>query len=83
MPQNADNPPKTGEGGGGRCPLCGKPRAQEYRPFCSKRCADIDLGRWLKGRYVIAGDADADEDGDAGAAGGDGEAVPGSDTPRF
>ncbi len=46
------------------CPICGKPRVNEYRPFCSKRCADIDLGRWLKGAYVVAGEADADEDGD-------------------
>lgn len=37
------------------CPLCGKPRSDSYKPFCSKRCADIDLGRWLKGGYAIAG----------------------------
>lgn len=48
----------------GRCPICGKPRAPEYRPFCSKRCADVDLGRWLKGDYVVPGHPDADEDGD-------------------
>jgi endogenous inhibitor of DNA gyrase (YacG/DUF329 family) len=46
------------------CPVCGKPRVQDYRPFCSKRCADVDLGRWLKGTYVIPGEADADEDGE-------------------
>jgi len=39
----------------GPCPICGKPRAQRYRPFCSKRCADIDLGRWLGERYRIPG----------------------------
>lgn len=39
------------------CPICGKPVDPKYRPFCSKRCADIDLGRWLTGRYVIPGDA--------------------------
>ncbi|MEJ2123761.1 MAG: DNA gyrase inhibitor YacG [Alphaproteobacteria bacterium] len=49
----------------GQCPICGKPRVAEYRPFCSKRCADIDLNRWLKGSYVIPGSVDADEDGDA------------------
>jgi endogenous inhibitor of DNA gyrase (YacG/DUF329 family) len=49
----------------GRCPICGQPRVAEYRPFCSKRCADIDLSRWLKGSYVIQGSADSDEDGDA------------------
>lgn len=38
---------------GGRCPICTKPTDVDYRPFCSKRCADIDLGRWLGGAYVI------------------------------
>ena len=35
------------------CPLCGKPSEERFRPFCSKRCADLDLGRWLKGDYAI------------------------------
>ena len=35
------------------CPICGKPSSQEHYPFCSKRCADIDLNRWLSGAYVI------------------------------
>ncbi len=35
------------------CPICGKTSVLEYKPFCSKKCADIDLGRWLKGTYVI------------------------------
>lgn len=35
------------------CPICGKESAERYRPFCSRRCADIDLGRWLKGSYTI------------------------------
>jgi uncharacterized protein len=38
------------------CPICGKPRSEDYDPFCSKRCADVDLHRWLKGSYVIPGD---------------------------
>ena len=38
------------------CPICGKPRVETYAPFCSRRCADIDLGRWLKGSYVIPGE---------------------------
>jgi endogenous inhibitor of DNA gyrase (YacG/DUF329 family) len=38
-----------------KCPTCGKPRSEDYRPFCSKRCADIDLGRWLEGRYAVPG----------------------------
>jgi endogenous inhibitor of DNA gyrase (YacG/DUF329 family) len=41
--------------GARRCAICGKPQAAEFRPFCSKRCADIDLGRWLKGNYVVPG----------------------------
>lgn len=48
-----------------RCPVCGRPRAPRYRPFCSKHCADVDLGRWLSGAYVIAGEpADPDETGE-------------------
>ena len=35
------------------CPICGKPMVQEFRPFCSARCADVDLNRWLTDRYVI------------------------------
>ncbi len=35
------------------CPICGKPVKLETRPFCSKRCADIDLGRWLGEAYRI------------------------------
>jgi hypothetical protein len=35
------------------CPICGKPKDPAYKPFCSKRCADVDLSRWLKGSYAI------------------------------
>jgi len=35
------------------CPVCGKPANPRHQPFCSGRCADIDLGRWLKGNYRI------------------------------
>lgn len=38
------------------CPICGKPAVARFKPFCSSRCADIDLGRWLKGSYVIPGE---------------------------
>ena len=37
----------------GRCPQCGKERVEKYRPFCSKRCADIDLHRWFSGAYAV------------------------------
>lgn len=36
-----------------KCPVCGKYSTEKYTPFCSKKCADIDLGRWLKGTYVV------------------------------
>ena len=48
-----------------KCPICKKPATETYKPFCSKRCSDIDLGRWLKGSYAIPGDAklpDADDE---------------------
>ncbi|WP_373353911.1 DNA gyrase inhibitor YacG [Pseudoroseicyclus sp. CXY001] len=35
------------------CPTCGKPATPEHRPFCSARCKEVDLGRWLKGAYRI------------------------------
>jgi endogenous inhibitor of DNA gyrase (YacG/DUF329 family) len=37
------------------CPICGKPAVSEHLPFCSRRCANIDLNRWLSGAYAIAG----------------------------
>lgn len=36
------------------CPNCKKDAVQEYKPFCSKRCADVDLGKWLNGAYAVA-----------------------------
>ena len=43
------------------CAICGKPVDPVYKPFCSSRCANVDLHRWLKGSYVIAGEK-ADEE---------------------
>jgi endogenous inhibitor of DNA gyrase (YacG/DUF329 family) len=37
------------------CPICKKPSSAATRPFCSPRCADIDLGRWLTEQYVVPG----------------------------
>jgi uncharacterized protein len=52
--------------GRGSCSICGRPTVLAFRPFCSKRCSDVDLSRWLTGAYAIAGaGADADEDGEA------------------
>ncbi len=39
--------------GGGRCPACDAPAKHRFRPFCSQRCRDVDLGRWLRGAYRI------------------------------
>ena len=44
------------------CPICGKPSVPVYRPFCSKRCADIDLAHWLRGDYVVQGNTAADDE---------------------
>lgn len=44
-----------------RCPQCGKPRVQDFRPFCSARCRDLDLGKWLNGAYAIPA-VEADEE---------------------
>jgi endogenous inhibitor of DNA gyrase (YacG/DUF329 family) len=52
----------------GRCPICRAPTVFAYRPFCSRRCADVDLARWLGGAYAIPDAADADEDGDDAGA---------------
>jgi len=53
------------------CPVCGRPREADFKPFCSKRCADVDLGRWFNETYVVPeplgedsmdiGDNDSDE----------------------
>lgn len=45
------------------CPICNRPTKADYRPFCSKRCADVDLGKWLTGSYAIpANDPEDAED---------------------
>ncbi|MGH1419268.1 MAG: DNA gyrase inhibitor YacG [Hyphomicrobiaceae bacterium] len=49
----------------GSCPICQKPTELKWRPFCSNRCANIDLSRWLTGGYAIpVTDGDDDEDGE-------------------
>jgi endogenous inhibitor of DNA gyrase (YacG/DUF329 family) len=49
------------------CPICSKPTLKDYTPFCSRRCADVDLSRWLKGSYAIPGSGVGDEEGDGQA----------------
>jgi hypothetical protein len=46
-----------------KCPICGRPATAEHRPFCSRRCADLDLQRWLSGRYAIPASEDESEAG--------------------
>jgi uncharacterized protein len=45
-----------------RCPVCGKPADARFRPFCSARCRQVDLGRWLAGDYAIPGEPERPED---------------------
>jgi endogenous inhibitor of DNA gyrase (YacG/DUF329 family) len=47
---------------GPRCPICGKPTAEPTRPFCSSRCRDVDLNRWLSGVYIVPGSENDEED---------------------
>ena len=61
--------PKKAAGSGKRsakkkCPICGKPATEASRPFCSERCRDVDLNRWLSDSYRIPAASDDDEDGD-------------------
>lgn len=63
-------PPMTDPGNpsipGKSCPVCGRPAVVPFLPFCSRRCADLDLGRWLKESYRIAAseeEGDPDEEG--------------------
>ncbi|MCX7322418.1 MAG: DNA gyrase inhibitor YacG [Hyphomicrobiales bacterium] len=46
------------------CPICGEPSVEVSKPFCSERCRDVDLNRWLSGRYAIPGRPTDDEDGE-------------------
>ncbi len=53
-------PAKKAKPAGPRCPICGKPAVKKYHPFCSKRCADLDLAHWLNGDYAVPA---AEQDG--------------------
>ena len=57
--------PAPRNAGGGGCPVCGKSVQKDHRPFCSRRCANVDLNRWLSDGYVIKGaDMGATEEGE-------------------
>jgi endogenous inhibitor of DNA gyrase (YacG/DUF329 family) len=44
------------------CPICGKPATEAAEPFCSPRCRDVDLNRWLSGSYIVPGKPEDDQD---------------------
>jgi endogenous inhibitor of DNA gyrase (YacG/DUF329 family) len=44
-----------------KCAICGKPQEERFKPFCSKRCADVDLNRWFSGKYAIAAEEEDDQ----------------------
>ncbi|NWH07319.1 MAG: DNA gyrase inhibitor YacG [Alphaproteobacteria bacterium] len=52
-----------------RCPICGRPAEPRERPFCSRRCRDVDLGRWLSGAYAIPAATPPEDEDDPGADG--------------
>jgi uncharacterized protein len=53
MASSATPPANDNAVPGRKCSICGQPAHDRYKPFCSKRCADVDLSRWLKGTYAI------------------------------
>ena len=56
------DPPAAAPPAAKSCPICGKSVGPLYAPFCSRRCADRDLHRWLGGHYAIAGEPASDDD---------------------
>ncbi len=55
---------ESGKKSGKPCPICGKPALEASRPFCSERCRDVNLNRWLSNSYAIPATRDDDEDAD-------------------
>lgn len=49
-----------------RCPICRRPMTPKFRPFCSARCADVDLGRWFTEAYTAPAERDGEPKDDAG-----------------
>jgi endogenous inhibitor of DNA gyrase (YacG/DUF329 family) len=63
-PKDKGGAGKSGRGSAKGCPICGKPATEASKPFCSERCRDVDLNRWLSGSYVVPGRKDEGEDAD-------------------
>jgi endogenous inhibitor of DNA gyrase (YacG/DUF329 family) len=61
MPAKPPDDADAGKAAAKRCPICGKPASGPTLPFCSPRCRDVDLNRWLSGRYVIPGKDDEED----------------------
>lgn len=64
MPVEPPPDPDSGKAGAKPCPICGKPSTEAAKPFCSERCRDVDLNRWLSNSYAIPGRKEEDEDAD-------------------
>jgi hypothetical protein len=64
MPAKPKAHTRSRNGAAKPCPVCGKPSVEATKPFCSPRCRDVDLNRWLSGSYVIPGTTPDDEDGE-------------------
>jgi len=54
----------SGKAGAKACPICGKPSIEASKPFCSERCRQVDLNRWLSNSYAIPGRKDEDDEAD-------------------
>jgi uncharacterized protein len=63
-PAKGPEGPAKGKRSAKKCPICGKPATEASHPFCSERCRDVDLNRWLSNSYAIPGRKDDDEDAD-------------------
>jgi uncharacterized protein len=59
-----ETPQQAGRETAKPCPICGKPAREASLPFCSGRCRDVDLNRWLSNSYAIPAATDDDEDAD-------------------
>ena len=68
-PSDRSSPPLRAVRIDTKCPVCAKPADLKYRPFCGKRCADIDLGRWLKEGYRVPTDETPDDEAGEGPDG--------------